>query len=932
MTSAATLGALGLSSGTLTVDGTPSVLLCSSVFPFRIPREQWDHRLQLVRESGYRMVDLYVHWGFHEEGPGRIDLSSPERDLRHFLDLAAARGLLVMARPGPYICSETDGGGLPWWLHGDADGAPAALRTTDPDYLAAVDRWFAAVMPVLADAQVTRGGAVALVQLENELDFFDCPDPEQYMAHLAARAREHGIEVPLIACAGQGDLAGASGDVDGVVPTVNLYPDDASTTFDEETRRYAGVVAQRDLPLMVTETNRLHRTLRREILAGARLVAPYLQTSGFDHLVLPSAGNWGDPGNLMTHDYDFDGYISPDGRRRPEYDEAIALAATLEAWGERLATASPVPLSAVPVDGIAVGGALALEGGGHVVGPAETDGLARRVTLRSATLAGTDPDRAQVAGVLDPGTCPFWALDVPLRAWGSEGTLAVATAELVAVERNGEDGDLLTLVFAGGRSARVELVLPTADGGREHLRVHGPGTARSTGAGPAVQVVLRERGASRADQEPVFRRAQGRVAAVGDLLARAGTAVRTEPESAAQETSAQDAAGAEALGLPDGRLCAELELSAEAIELLLLGAGDLVRLEVDGVDHGVRVAHGAPLSLPLGPGWPHRVRATAEVWGRANFDDARLPSLALGAGRGVGRVLEVREIHDATDLWEVRALPDRRSGGEVAVPPLRDLGGWSSVNAGAATTYVRSLPVPGGDGVAVLRLRGLGHPVHVAVDSGPEQLVMPGAPVIVLEPAEGGSRGAGEVEVTVRAPHVPGGLLDRVEVLHAGAPRLLDVRTVREAELAELLTEHAQTADAGDWRPLPGPSMRPARTGSAETASADPAEGSSTGLDVGAGAPVLIRLPPDPERMAPASGGELLELDGADVQVTVIAGGRRVSRHVLGAPATAGGDPRRSWIPAPWRERGGQEVLLFVEALEARGGIFREVRRAPTDR
>src|SRR5699024_3063501 len=76
----------------------------------------------------------------------------------------------------------------------------------------------------------------------------------------------------------------------------------------------------------------------------------------------------------------------------PEYDEAIALAATLEAWGERLATASPVPLSAVPVDGIAVGGALALEGGGHVVGPAETDGLARRVTLRSATLARTDPD------------------------------------------------------------------------------------------------------------------------------------------------------------------------------------------------------------------------------------------------------------------------------------------------------------------------------------------------------------------------------------------------------------------------------------------------------------------------------------------------------------------------------------------------------------
>src|SRR5690625_7784009 len=64
------------------------------------------------------MIDLYVHWGFHEEVEGQIDLSSPERDLQRFLDLAHDQGLLVMARPGPYICSETDGGGLPWWLHG----------------------------------------------------------------------------------------------------------------------------------------------------------------------------------------------------------------------------------------------------------------------------------------------------------------------------------------------------------------------------------------------------------------------------------------------------------------------------------------------------------------------------------------------------------------------------------------------------------------------------------------------------------------------------------------------------------------------------------------------------------------------------------------------------------------------------------------------
>ncbi|MGP9603572.1 MULTISPECIES: beta-galactosidase [unclassified Brachybacterium] len=902
-----------LTAGGLSLDGAPTVVLCSSVFPFRIPRQQWDHRLQLVAESGYGMIDLYVHWGFHEETPGAIDLTTPERDLRHFLHLAHTHGLLVMARPGPYICSETDGGGLPWWLHGGAADAPAALRTSDPDYLAAVDRWFAAVMPILADAQITRGGPVALVQIENELDFFDCPDPDDYMAHLAESAREHGIEVPIIGCAGQGDLHGASGDADGVVPTVNLYPDDASVTFDEEARHYAGILSDRQLPLMVTETNRMHRTLRREILAGARLVAPYLQTSGFDHLVLPSAGNWGDPGNLMTHDYDFGGYISPEGRRRPEYDEAIALAATLDAWGERLASATPVPLAQLPIEGAAAGGALALPGGGHIVGPAELQGLEALLTVHP-----TSEGSPAVLAPLAPGACPFWALDVPLEPWGSEGTLVVATAELVEVQRHtgpagpvGPDGAVrggapLMLTFEGTATSRIELVLPSADGSSERVLLEGPGRARSLAANPAVEVLLREREESRADPEPIFRRSGGSVLPLGETLRTAGRSPSQPPSQSGSEPEQvpENVLNAEALGLADGRLQAELELSAEATEVLLLGAADLVRLELDGVDHGVHVTHGAPLSLPLAPGTPHRLRVVAETWGRANFDDARRPALHLGAGRGAGTVLEVIGGQDVTDLWEVRRLPDRRERGGLAVPPIRGIGGWSSANPGVDTTYARTLPLPGPGRLAVLRLRGLTHPVHVAID-GDEQLVMPAAPVVVLE-GEGST-----VEISVRAPHVPGGLLESAELLQAAVPLVREVTLLREAELAKLLSETAQAALAEQWQ------MLPVHHGKAAEA----------GLRIGAGTPVLVRLEAELE-----SGGLLLDLEGVDVQVTVIAGGRRVSRHVLGAPATAGGNPGRSWIPASWCEGASAEVLLLVEALSRAGGIFEEVRSSPTMR
>lgn len=875
--------ALSLSAGRLDLDGTPSILLCSSVFPFRIPVDQWAHRLRRVRESGYGMVDLYVHWGFHEEVEGSIDLTSPERDLRRFLDLAAAEGLLVMARPGPYICSETDGGGLPWWLHGRG----IAVRTMDPDYLEAVDRWYDAVMPVLAAAQTIRGGPVALVQIENELDFFDCPDPAAYQGRLAQRAREAGIEVPIIACAGQGDLHGASGDAEGVVPTVNLYPSDESTTFDAEARHYAAELSSRDLPLLVTETNRMHRTLRREILAGARLVAPYLQTSGFNHLLLPSAGNWGDPGNLMTHDYDFGGYLGPDGRRRPEYDEAVRLTRTLEAWGERLAAAVPVPLEQAGVQGVDAGGALALPGGGHVIGPAEVHGRDAEVRIRPA--GGASRDAHALSARVPAGTCPFWALDVPLDPWGAPGTIRMASAELVAVHEGA--GGALALHFEGPADARVLLETPEGT-----LDLAGHGEAESG----TVRVALAPVPEGVADPEPARRTPALEVAALPEPTAAAGTVVAGEAFRSVPST--------EELGLRDGRLRADLRLPAGTRELLLRGAADVIRLIADGEDRGVHVPHGAPVSLlpapdllsapdasdaadalaaPVEPDEapaPGEVSVIAETWGRANFDDARRPALALGAGRGIGTAHAVVDARDVTDTWRVRRLPDRRAdGADQAQEPLRPLGGWSSPRLGEDAVYVRELPV---QGHALLRLHGLDCPVHVSIDGGPERLLAPGDPVLELSGTSDAAPRA--VEVAIRAPHVPDGFVHRAELLTALPPVVRALRLLPREELTALVGGERE-----------------------RTPAAFP-------LTVPAGGALQVRLRAD---RAPGAGVQL-DLEGTDVQVTVVAGGRAVSRHVLGAPAVAGGDAGRSWIPASYLPSADPVVDLLVEPLDAGGGIF----------
>lgn len=58
---------------------------------------------------------VYVAWNVHEPLPGQF-VWEGEANLESWLRLAAEQGLLVVLRPGPYICAEWDFGGLPWWL------------------------------------------------------------------------------------------------------------------------------------------------------------------------------------------------------------------------------------------------------------------------------------------------------------------------------------------------------------------------------------------------------------------------------------------------------------------------------------------------------------------------------------------------------------------------------------------------------------------------------------------------------------------------------------------------------------------------------------------------------------------------------------------------------------------------------------------------
>ena len=54
----------------------------------------------------------YVAWNRHEPIPGHYDFDGI-LDVREFILTAQRLGLHVIVRPGPYICSEWELGGLP---------------------------------------------------------------------------------------------------------------------------------------------------------------------------------------------------------------------------------------------------------------------------------------------------------------------------------------------------------------------------------------------------------------------------------------------------------------------------------------------------------------------------------------------------------------------------------------------------------------------------------------------------------------------------------------------------------------------------------------------------------------------------------------------------------------------------------------------------
>uniref|UniRef100_A0A8C0K4D3 Galactosidase beta 1 like 2 n=1 Tax=Canis lupus dingo TaxID=286419 RepID=A0A8C0K4D3_CANLU len=160
------------------------------------------------------LVPPYVPWNLHEPERGKFDFSG-NLDMEAFVLLAAEMGLWVILRPGPYICSEIDLGGLPSWLLQDSG---MRLRTTYKGFTEAVDLYFDHLMARVVPLQYKHGGPIIAVQVENEYGSYN-KDPA-YMPYIKKALEDRGIVELLLTSDNKDGLQ--KGVLDGALATINL--------------------------------------------------------------------------------------------------------------------------------------------------------------------------------------------------------------------------------------------------------------------------------------------------------------------------------------------------------------------------------------------------------------------------------------------------------------------------------------------------------------------------------------------------------------------------------------------------------------------------------------------------------------------------------------------------------------------------------------
>ncbi|KAH7092839.1 glycoside hydrolase family 35 protein [Auriculariales sp. MPI-PUGE-AT-0066] len=183
------------------LNGSRIFLQAGEWHPFRLPvPDLWPDIMQKFKAAGLNAVTTYTHWALTNPKDGVLDLGG-FNDFARFVDAAHDAGLFVIARPGPYINAETTGGGIPGHVLNLPDRNTwfrynGEMRSNDTLFENAWKGYITEMAKVIAKRQVTNGGPVILVQIENE--YYNGPGINEYFEQLTETYRENGVIIPTM--------------------------------------------------------------------------------------------------------------------------------------------------------------------------------------------------------------------------------------------------------------------------------------------------------------------------------------------------------------------------------------------------------------------------------------------------------------------------------------------------------------------------------------------------------------------------------------------------------------------------------------------------------------------------------------------------------------------------------------------------------------
>lgn len=212
---------LEMKNGEFLMDGKPFRIYSGAMHYFRIPCEYWADRLAKLKAAGFNTVETYVAWNVHQPNEADVFDFEGQNDLIGFIKTAEKLGLYVIVRPGPYICAEWEFGGFPAWLLKYDD---IQLRCYSDRYLGFVKKYFDVLLPMLAEQQITRGGPIIAMQVENEYGSYG--RDKKYLNYLKNLMIENGIDVTLFTSDGESRYHLSGGSLPDVFKVVNFggYP------------------------------------------------------------------------------------------------------------------------------------------------------------------------------------------------------------------------------------------------------------------------------------------------------------------------------------------------------------------------------------------------------------------------------------------------------------------------------------------------------------------------------------------------------------------------------------------------------------------------------------------------------------------------------------------------------------------------------------